>query len=295
MFFSRHTARILAKLKRQYLTSANEPSRLEMRARNIDYVRNALPGWAGGREENITDSLSRLGTWHGINGIAALEGGALEDGWTLIHTAWLYEALALRLHISRFQKQRGLGPFGWPRSLEREASSVALCLAYGQVFKREFEVSFFGDALRVMLLDTTVVPDEYWQYHHLEPFLVQLLALARGEVLNLARDYRRSLGQYQAIIDRWGDADGLREALFAACEYHCQRMEDESEEFRAEFIAAPFDVVPAEIMAVYAVRRELGLATPEVDHPLYKAPYVCPVGSPADISDELLDQVEREF
>jgi len=274
---------------------ADQPSRLEMRARNIDYVRNALPGWAGGREENITDSLSRLGTWQGVDGIAALERGALEHGWAHIHTAWLYEALALRLRISRFQKQHVLGRFRWPRSLQLEASSVALCLAFGLVFKREFEVSFFGDALRVMLLDTTVVPDEYWQYHHLEPFLVQLLALVRGEVLNVAGDYRRSLGPYQAIIDRWGDVDGLREALFAACEYHCQRMQDESDEFSEEFTGAPFDVVPAEIMAVYAVRRELGLATPEVDHPLYKAPYVCPVGSPADISDELLDQVEREF
>jgi hypothetical protein len=181
------------------------------------------------------------------------------------------------------------------QSLETEASASALCLAYALALRRDYEVNFFGDVVRVMLIDKDVVREAYWDYHYTEAFLVQLLALSRRESFDVVKDLRRSLGVYQAVVDAWSQPSSLVKAISDACDFHCRRIEDDSDDFSGEFRSPPFDLVPAEILAIYAVRQSLGLETPTVEHPLLEAPFNAPIGSPSEIEDDLLDRVEARI
>ena len=252
-----------------------------------DLIRNDAPAsWL-----MVSDRLARLTAWHGARGQAKLMAGE-PSGWTDIHRSFLYESLALRIRISMFQKGRVLGQFRSVKSLETEASASALCLAYAMVVHRDFEAGFFGNAVRAMLLDKNIVREAYWEYHYTEAFVVQLLALSRNENCDVVKDMRRGLGVYQAIIDAWKNPSSMAKAISGACDFHCERIEDKSGRFSAEFRGPPFDLVPAEILAIYAVRRSLGLDTPPVDHPLLESPFHAPPGSPTDIEDGLLEEVE---
>jgi hypothetical protein len=274
---------------RAWLNKAGNRGIWETDLRSID---QALERADAGRELNLADSLTSAGNWHAVNGLIALCDCLIHEGWKRIHTAWLYESMALRFRISEFRKGRVLGPFRPLKSLTLETNASALCLAYALVVRRQFEMEFFGDAVRMMIMDNDAVPESHWEYHSVPSFMVQLLALLRRERLDGSRATGRDLGAYQAIIDAWNEPSALGEALYNACDFHCQRIEDNSDEFFAEFRDPPFDLVPAEILAVYSVRNSLGLDTPSVEHPLLVAPFNTPMGNPSEIEDPLLDRVE---
>src|SRR5438128_125786 len=286
--------KILNKQKRFTREWLLKPGTGTMKTEDVKYIEEDLQNDAPAALLNISDSLRRPSTWYASAGQIALLDGSV-SGWTEIHRAWLYRALALRVRISLFQKGRVLGEFRPLKSLETEASDSALCLAYALVVRREFEVNFFGDAVRVMLMDKDVVREAYWEQHNVESFSLQLLALSRRESLDVGKDLRRGLGVYQPIVDAWTQPSSLANAIQAACDFHCQRIEDKSDKFAAEFRSPPFDLVPAEILAVYSVRETLGLDTPRVVHPLFDAPFNVPAGSPAEVEDPLLDQVEAKL
>ena len=265
-----------------------------MKASAIQYIEEDLKSDSPGSLLNLSDSLVRLATWHGNAGQVALLNGN-GSGWMEIHRAWLYLALAYRIRITLFQKGRVLGQFRPVKSLETEAAGSALCLAYALAVRRDFETKYFGDAVRRMLIEKESVREAYWTHHYTEAFSIQLLALSRRESLDVVKNLRRRLGAYQAIIDAWDHPASLVKAISDACDFHCERIEDNSEKFTAEFRSPPFDLAPAEILAVYAVRQSLGLETPAVDHPLLEPPFSTPVGSPDEIADSLLDDVEAKL
>ena len=240
----------------------------------------------------VADRLKRLAMWHAVNGALALL-DSTGGGWPEIHRSWLYRSLGLRIIISEFQKGRVLGPSCPVKSLGNEATPTALCLMYAIIFRRELELRVFGDSLRAMIMDNEVVREEFWQSHPLEPFTVQLLALWKGEVLDVGRDLGRSLGPYEAVFKAWAKpAADIHGAIQAACNFHCERIEDAPNGFRPEFSNPPFDLLPAEILAIYYVRQTLGLETPVVDHPLLALPFGLPIGTPSDVYDEFLDRTE---
>jgi hypothetical protein len=286
--------KILAKQKAFHREWLQKPGTIEMKASADRYIEEDMRNDSPSSLLNISDSLMRLATWHGACGQVALVDGAA-TGWNEIHRSWLYQSLALRVRISVFEKGRVLGQFRPVRSLEAEASPSALCLGYALAVHREFETGFFGDAVRAMLLDKEVVRETYWEHHSVAPFLVQLLAISRAEKLDVAREWNRELGVYQSVIDAWNDPLLLEKSLETVCDFHCQRIEDTSGRFTAEFRGPPFDLVPAEVLAIYSVRRALGLNTPNVEHPLLEPPFNVPAGSPSETEDELLDRIEARI
>jgi len=286
--------KILAKQKAFHREWLQKPGTIEMKASADRYIDEDIRNDSPSSLLNISDSLMRLATWHGACGQVALVDGTA-NGWNEIHRSWLYQSLALRVRISVFQKGRVLAQFRPVKSLETEACPSALCLTYALAVRREFEARFFGDAVRVMLLDKDVVREAYWEHHGVVPFSVQLLAVSRSEKLDVAKEWNRRLGVYQGIVDAWNEPSLLGKAIEAMCDFHCQRVEDKSERFFAEFRSPPFDLVPAEVLAIYSVRRALGLNTPNVEHPLLEPPFNLPAGSPSEIEDELLDRIEAKI
>lgn len=262
-----------------------------MREDDLEYIEANAQSDAPAIRLNIADSLNRFATWYGTVGQIALIDG-VEGGWTEIHRSWLYSCLSLRLQISGFQKGRVLGRFRPQQSLALEVNPSALCLAYALVVRSQFETQFFGDALRVMLMDNDVVRQEDWESCPLAPFLVQLRTLQQREHLDDLKNWGHRLAAYQPIIDAWHEPPLLKKAIEDACDFHCERIEDKSDDFVAEFRSPPFDLMGTEILAVYAVRDELGLETPRTEHPLLEAPFDAPIGSPSDVSDEVLERVE---
>jgi hypothetical protein len=272
----------------------SRPDNASMIEEDRAYIASNLDGDGPGVRMNVSDSLMRLGRWHAVNGeIGLLDGHS--EAWSEIHRAWLYESLALRIRVSEFQKGRVLGQFRPIRCLETEAIRSTLILAYAMMVRREFETEYFGETVRVMLLDKTVVPESHRRYHGLGPFLIQMLALLRKTEFAIPSTSSSESGPYQRIIEAWNQPQNLAEALHAACDFHCRRIKDTSKRFFAEFRDPPFDLVPAEILAVYTLRRALGLETPRIEHPLVEAPFAAPTGGPSEISDELISQIEDQF
>ena len=294
MFGANKSQKVLEKQKHSHREWLKGEASSEMKTTDLNCIEEDLESDAPGAWQNIADSLGRLGTWHAVTGLVVLTNGNTA-GWSDVHRAWLYKVTALRIRISTFQKGRVLGRFRPVESLELEASPSALCLAYAMMFAREFETTLFEETLRVMTIDKSVVPDAYWRYHSLEPFMVRLFAMSQRREPPPSEHSGPALGCYQAIFDSWNQPNELAEAIHSACEFHCQRIGDKSEKFAAEFRNPPFDLIPAEILAIYSVRQALGLHTPRIDHPLLKPPFNTPIGSPSEIQDDLLDMVEAKL
>lgn len=77
-----------------------------------------------------------------------------------------------------------------------------------------------------------------------------------------------------------------------ACDYHLAQSVDAQE--HRQFVWAPYDLFPVDILAIARVREKQGLPMPEVDHPLMQTPLAKP--PPNDVRphmppDPLLDAV----
>ena len=75
------------------------------------------------------------------------------------------------------------------------------------------------------------------------------------------------------FFNYWDDEDKLADTIRKMCDYHLFWNYDKSDEHEAEF-SNPLSVVnPVEIHALEAVRSELGLSTPTVEHELLQPPF----------------------
>jgi len=285
--------RILQKRKDFNRSWFSRPDNIAAREDDLAYIAQNVGADAPGTRRNIADSLRRLGTLHALKGEVELFDGDIR-GWDEIHRAWLYHDLSLRIMVSEFQKSRVLGQFRPIRTLESEASACALCLFYALAVGRDIEAEFFAGTIRVMLYDSDVVPASYWLDNYFETFAVHLYSLFKKQKLESSRNLDRVTAVYKAILEAWDSPALLVEALCAACDFHCQKIES-SDRYYEEFRRPPYDLVPAEILAVLVVRRALGLFTPPVGHPLLGPPFNEPHGNPADIEDPLLERVESSL
>ena len=106
---------------------------------------------------------------------------------------------------------------------------------------------------------------------------------------------------FNTLIERWRtpDASALAQPLLHACDRHTQQCRDDNA--KGEFFDLKMEATytPFEILALYRLREHLGLAHPQVEHPLLDTP----LGRLHEVqppwSDPLLDAVvarwQREF
>lgn len=91
---------------------------------------------------------------------------------------------------------------------------------------------------------------------------------------------------YAAVLSGWrGEAGALAAPLLEACDFHTERSRNNNNREFFEFSAELYRVFPAEILAVFSLRRELGLELPAINHPLLSLP-TATFGDPPGLLDE---------
>lgn len=210
--------------------------------------------------------------------IDVLEGGP--RGWNRVHLAMQYEVIRHRISQE----------MGWNRSLENSGHEAGQLLALAWALGDMNVVGWMSEEL-------IRFPHHFkgWEFAPLEPMLLQLYSLWRETEINWQNYPKAKLGVYRSLFDAWHDPAKLGQALEMCCDYHCLRT---GESGFQEFYDSPFNVLPAEILAVYRLREIQGLATPKIEHELLNTPLgklPAPVQSPPDeLLQAIRDAVSRE-
>ena len=105
----------------------------------------------------------------------------------------------------------------------------------------------------------------FWKSRKLEPFVRTLGKIRDGKMVRASED---NCGPYDQVINSWGNEAALANALWVACEYHCENIYDVGGNWDPEFKHPPFDLIPCEVVYVNRIRQEIGLPVPAVQHDL---------------------------
>ncbi|MCE5266358.1 MAG: hypothetical protein LLG00_00535 [Planctomycetaceae bacterium] len=150
------------------------------------------------------------------------------------------------------------------------------------------------NVLQTMASVPGAVVEEYWKRRVFEPFV--LLLHAKREPIDLPEDLvQRDLGPYAGVLECWDWPERVPAAIAEVCDYHCEKMFERRNDWGPEFIDAPFDLVPVEVLAIFAVRRCLGLPPVTVNHPLLETPLANVVPDPTFDIDDTLRYVENVY
>jgi predicted DNA-binding WGR domain protein len=240
------------------------------------------------RLEYITASLDTLALHNRMRGaVRVLEGD--EGGWSLLRAGALYDYHHTRISLRHF----GRIDDGQMTGGGMEGLDWALLLSQALGLGETAVAEWCGRAAlrhpRAFDIGHPLLP--------LQPFLIRLYALWKQARLDDERFPQAKLGVYREVLDAWHDEGRLAAALVRACDYHARQAR--RDEVLSEFTHFPADLFPAEILAVYRVRRDLGLPTPEVQHPILATPLGRPPTSipatPDDVLDRVMTAVEEEL
>jgi hypothetical protein len=220
--------------------------------------------------------LDRVALWEAIYGtVLVLDGN--QAGWSHIYTSVRYSGWKVRLLVGLCERN------------EDAASRLALnhacrCLAGSIALRHDAFAHWCGLRLiNCIELGNDVFPK--WDLTPFEPFMVKLYALWRGRELDVRRPHICPLGVYQQVFDTWESEASFTNALRAICNYHCDRTDQRGDN---EFMWSPYDVFPAEILALRRIRRELGLSRVTIEHPLLDNPLAHPPDEIVAVPDELM-------
>lgn len=218
-------------------------------------------------------------SWYGQTGaLAAINGEA--EGWVAIQRAFKYRALAERILIANLDTGKA-----------RFASLyyVTYPLVHAIVAKDDAYADWLGNRL-ITSNNTSDKKVIAWDMAPFYPFAVKLFANWRGVPLDFTAKNVSPLGIYQELLDAWHDEEGFATVLRACCDYHVAHAFFDPKGY-VEFCNPLYTVFPFEILAIQRVRREQGLPTPKIDHPLMLTPLAHPPEVMPKVEDELLDQV----
>jgi hypothetical protein len=233
----------------------------------------------------IANRLENLALWHNQSGAYAVLCGD-EAGWGQLRLALEYDGWKLRIDYGKYEQALAQGrqlDYSWEHGL------AARCLALAVTFRADAFADWCG---QLMLRDATASEGFFRTWHRtpFHPFMARLYAIWRGCPIDTEAGPLRDTGIYQALLDGWDDDEQYAAALLRACDYHCTRAFQRQDEC-TEFWYAPFDVFPAEVLAVQRVRQELVGSAPMVSHPLLDTP----LGRVPEVialpQDELLQRV----
>jgi hypothetical protein len=100
---------------------------------------------------------------------------------------------------------------------------------------------------------------------------------------------------YNALVKHWrhADAEALVPLLLSVCDEHTRRNV-RGKPYGDEFDFLQFMRTPVEVLLVFKLRQELGLANPKLDHPLMNTPLgVLPKAVPFEFDELLAPVVKR--
>jgi hypothetical protein len=237
----------------------------------------------------VLHALEMLGSYCMIEGAVNVMRSAVA-GWHGMHRGMNLQYWSIRIGVRQWDHDTRVPKASWGLMV----NPAALLLAQAIATNTREVADWMGDRLTGALVDGTFGA---WELNPFEPFMATLFAKYRGVDLDLRGRYvggfpiRPVSETYAQVFANWHDAKNLATSLVQACEYHLARTAEPSDEDAPEFGVEPYQVFPAEIIAVLCVRRWLGLSVPVVEHPLMQTPLASPPDQPAPLHDHLLDKV----
>ena len=243
-------ARNVAKLTRFLLEWAADPNRRAVvRDANLSVLTTALRDPAG--TPRVITRSQGYGTWLCGSGQARVLSGDT-GGWAEFRSgvALMRAGLMLAFHVFKRAKPPGRTE---PCAPLAAAHAVALCFAF-----RDPRAEELG-TLHCCGWPAGCRVGDY------PAFMQALAAMAMG-----SESTARPGSPYADVLANWNSPD-LTATLVAALDYHLLRTSSRGDDL-AEFEDIPVLAFPAEVFAVLAVRRDLGLPEPKLDHPLLATP-----------------------
>jgi hypothetical protein len=241
-----------------------------------------------------TITLGVLASYYSRKGtIGVIDGEVF--GWDEIHKGLAYHYWCLKIQAQRFFKTAFLQPVHAVSGLDMEACYAACLYGYCLASGNEAGQHYTIDVLRGIATVPGAVSAGAWERSVFEPFMLRLHQ--KQETFDLPEELeQRDLGPYAGVLAHWDAPERLAEVLDGVCEYHCANMVDSGRKDRApEFYHPPFDLLPCEVLGIYALRQKLGLETPAIDHPLLATPLASVPVVPGFITDEVLTRVEAAY
>jgi hypothetical protein len=217
---------------------------------------------------DVASNMARIGPFYCTQG-AVLCFSDPQQGWRLMERGLLYSYWRLRI-VCRGRDFWEVHEGTEKRSCELASSLTdpsALALAV-----RRPEAIWILDAMERGLNDGSI---SWWDCDFFAAYLVRLYRKLKrqDDIENIPPDATDWVHPFNDLIDHWDDEEKLAQSIREMCDYHLHWNYEETEEHDSEF-SAPFAMVnPIEIHALEAVRSELGLSTPRVEHELLQPPF----------------------
>jgi hypothetical protein len=216
----------------------------------------------------VTTKMDWIGPFYCTQG-AVLCFSDPPQGWRLVKRGLLYMYWDHR--ISARARDFWEVPEGEEKDSFALASSLTDPAAMGLAMSRPDAV-WILDAMERGLTDGSV---DWWDCDFFAAYLVRLYRKLKrqDDIENIPPDATDWVHPFNDLIDHWDDEEKLAQSIREMCDYHLYWNYDETEEHDSEF-SAPFAMVnPIEIHALEAVRSELSLSTPRVEHELLQPPF----------------------
>jgi len=237
----------------------------------------------------IANRLNDMALWENQAGAyAILQGESV--GWSRLRLASAYSHWSLRITHGQFLQAQSEG-----RNVEFPLvhGDGTRCLALAFAFRDDAFAEWCGQLMLKNASDGFGFFDE-WDRSPFYPFMARLYTIWKGDTTTPRQEPLWRLGIYQDLIRHWNDDEAFAAALLRACDFHCDRTAQLTDE-DTEFWRMPFQVFPAEIIAIQRIREERVGHTPAVSHPLLDTPISRPPASVPLPEDELLASVRARF
>jgi hypothetical protein len=208
----------------------------------------------------LTGRLQSIAMWKGKEGAVAVLSSD-PSGWQALRWSTRYQSWVIR--IWSVLTERGEDAMSLLR-----INRASLCFADAIALGEDVFANWCGSRM-VLSIQEGNHGFERWNDSPFPAFMAKLYGRWRGLDLNCEVPSVAPLGVYQDIFDYWESESELGLGMNKICDYHCQRTDDSDD---GEFSWGHYNVFPSEILALERIRRELGLATPKIQHALLQTP-----------------------
>lgn len=190
------------------------------------------------------------------------------------------------IYLSPLRNGRGLGPW-WHNGYGIALGMVAGCRPQAEALARLF--------VRTGLRYGT---GHIATYHPALLFIVRLFADYLGEPLPAVSGRALAYPTYQRLLDIWRHPDpaAIAPLCLQGCDLHTQQTGKQPDGEHGEFqwFAGNWAYTPIEILLLFKLRQQLGLANPLLDHPLMAPPFhVLPEETPFETNELITRVVDR--
>lgn len=222
----------------------------------------------------------QIGNWRRNLGGWQLFAGKSE-GWLELHTGIIYRYWSNELDAQNFLDRK-------IQFLDSHA--VLLCLSELLVVRQTEKAQRLANLIQPCI-DKNVFVD-VWHESCFRVFARCLfLKLKRNEkaCIDLVKKY--DVGPYKGLLEDWDNPQRLHKALLHTCDYHIANSRKDDGDFSDPVLS----VMPMELLAYIRVRQDMGLETPEIDHPLMDLPFDKLPDEFPPLDDPILAEIEEKY